>query len=590
MPKKHHRNLYAKPSSSPHSSLKSNSSGNTQNGRVSSSAKTPSTSQSVNELISHLRSTQVTPGKGQEPSSPSSQTPQPQRTVHPSLRNLLDIPETPQPRPRPGQRSRIRRIPGPPPPQSWLAHSRYAPQAVREQADATVPEYPVIRSWVEDDFGLPGSTLPEERTLVDIVCRNMARNWLWHQEYDRMWLASLPAQLKETLLSYIAATVLDARYSSGGKWNPLNVLWPQESELDLLPPGVDYGVLDDSSEVSRIDLEGALGSWITMKRLRKELLLVPKPRENMGTCISTSTRKHSSTFSPTSVPETWDDLDQETDTMPPSPPKPLDLSPTLRFSNLAHLSLALSPFLGSPSSTASWSALLELSPHLSTLRSLSLAHWPLPTLTPNARASNAYVRNPVSRSIPTVRYGGSDMYTEFDNAWDEAANILRRLSRSLYCLQWLDLRGCGMWWAALTWSNALEDADDSDSATDKDRPSRHCDIGPEWTGAWRGVESIGLEVGWAPQDPDKLLKECRNGDLGREQELLAKQDRHSLLDDCESDIEQEKYRRQKERQRYIELVERAETTARGIQALRRQKAGKWINFRLSSREPKIMPD
>lgn len=582
MPKKHHRTLYSKPSSSPHSSLRSVPSPSAQDGRP---PKLPAATQSsVNELISHLRHTQLSSGKDHESSSRYSPLLRSERTVHPSLRNLLDIPETPQPRPRPGLRSRTRRIPGPPPPESWLEHSRYAPREVRERAIARTSDSVVIQSWAEDDIGLPGCTLPEERTLTDLVCRTMAKDWPWHQQYDGLLLSSLPLGLKEILLSYLAAAAPEASPSWRGKENTLSLLWPQEHDSESLPPGIDFDVLDDSSEVRRLDLEGALGTWITMKRLRKELLSTSKLRIDARNNFSVDNTKTAPGPLDPAVPDTWDDLDQEIDGMSKSLSKPFDIGPTLRFTNLAHLSLALSPSIESLSSVGSWAALLDLSSHLSTLKSLSLANWPLPTLTPNARASNAYMRNPVSRSLPIVRYSGSDMYTELENTWEEAANILRRLSRNLYCLQWLDLRGCGLWWGALTWPGYPEGAADSDSIGENGRHPRLSDVGPEWNGAWRGVELLGLEVGWAPH-PSHKQRHCRDDEVGTKQELSPVHDRLEFWQNWDPNVEREKYRQHKERQRYMELVERAETVARDVRAFRRQKGGRWIDFRLSKREP-----
>jgi hypothetical protein len=87
-----------------------------------------------------------------------------------------------------------------------------------------------------------------------------------------------------------------------------------------------------------------------------------------------------------------------------------------------------------------------------------------------------------------VVYGGSDMYTAHDNDWREAAGILRTLSRSLYCLEWLDLTGCGSWFDALRWTPPATSSSDDVSEN----------VGPEWNGGWRGLRTLILRVGWQP--------------------------------------------------------------------------------------------
>lgn len=583
MPRKHNRAFYAKPNSSPHASLKKTRDAGGQDGRLSSSANSTSTSQSsVNDLITHLRQTQLSSAGDLEQSAASAQSPRPQRTVHPSLRNLLDIPDTPQPKPRPGQRPRVRRVPGPPPPESWLDSSRHAPSSVQERGAGEDLGQIVQRSWVDQDLSLPGCKMPRAGSLIDTVCRSMARNWHWHREHDGFWLSTMPVSLKELLLSYVAIVVLEDGSSWSGKDSALNLLWPREGELDASLLGMSYENLDDSSEVKRLDLGSALGRWMTMKRLHKELLLKTRSSLNVSNQVSASATEVPSVPACLSVPDTWEDSEQEAKNLATFPSRPTNALSTPRFSNLLHLSLALSPFVESPTSIGSWSSLLDLSAHLSILRSLSLANWPLPTLTPNARASNAYMRNPISRSLPTIRYGGCDMYTEFNNAWEEASSILRRLSRNLYCLQWLDLTGCGSWWGALTWSESAEDGDILESIIDEERPSKRSDAGPEWNGAWRGVEFLGLEVGWAPSAFDEE-EDRRETKVSPEQQLSHTPDNFLVRPGWDPSTERRRYYQRKEEERYMELEQRAETTGREIQAIRRRQGGRRVNVQLSRR-------
>jgi len=159
-----------------------------------------------------------------------------------------------------------------------------------------------------------------------------------------------------------------------------------------------------------------------------------------------------------------------------------------RFVNLKHLSLALN--LASSAAPPSWASLMSLSTHLSQLQSLSLAHWPTPTYTPNAAKGRVRMVDTARPSLPNQPFGGTDLYSAFDNDWREAAGILRSLSRNLYCLSWLDLSGCGPWLTALTWHDENAEAGSAD-----------------WNGAWRNISKIILGVGWLPGRPSAIEDE-----------------------------------------------------------------------------------
>ncbi len=97
------------------------------------------------------------------------------------------------------------------------------------------------------------------------------------------------------------------------------------------------------------------------------------------------------------------------------------------------------------SSAASWRQLLSLASRFTALTHLSLAYWPEPTLTPNAKLASV-----VSPDGRTVQYGGTGPYSHsLDNDWSEAILLLRRLSKVLYRLEYLDLTGCAEWYPAL---------------------------------------------------------------------------------------------------------------------------------------------
>ena len=152
------------------------------------------------------------------------------------------------------------------------------------------------------------------------------------------------------------------------------------------------------------------------------------------------------------IPESWDEDNHLA--------APLSVS---RFPALTHLSL-------SNPANVSWKGLLSLSPHLATLTHLSLAFWPPPSLTPNSKT--AYRESPAGN----IDYGASNYYSSYDGDLSEAAGVLRRLSKATYCLQWLDLTGCSDWVQALGRSD-----------------------GPDWAGAWRGLETVKIGQGWIPK-------------------------------------------------------------------------------------------
>lgn len=78
---------------------------------------------------------------------------------------------------------------------------------------------------------------------------------------------------------------------------------------------------------------------------------------------------------------------------------------------------------------------------------LSLAHWPVPSLTPNAK--NTVVQ---SQHGQEIQYGGTNHYSHtLDNDFREAADVLRRLADRLPGLEYLDLTGCTDWLRALRW-------------------------------------------------------------------------------------------------------------------------------------------
>lgn len=491
MPKKHQQKaLLTKPQpSTPHTLSSSKST--TQN---------ESSSRNVNDLIRESRRLQIR-------NEPRDLQPASAASIHPSLRAVLDLPILPPPVPRFGARSsgpsRLRRIPGPPPPRSWLTDSIHAPASLRNAAEA---DNCGVRIQLRSS-SLPNGAFPPPKSLQNLVLKKIASTWEWHAQNDYDYLEILPTNLKETLLSYLAV------YNEA-QINPLRLLFLNHEH-------------EERAEVHRLDLSNALGVWTTFKQLERDLVVKQSPVRR-----------------PDAEIETWETAEASDDLSSPA----FMLGTVHNFINLKHLSLALPPV---HTKAASWSSLLSLAAELRTLTSLSLAYWPQPTFTPVAASTRAVITTPRS---PPVVYGGTDMYTAHDNDWREAAGILRTLSRSLYCLKWLDLTGCGDWFAALRWRSSSSSSDLSSS----DR------YGPEWNGGWRGLERLILEVGWKPEP----LYTDASGP-GLDQQLWNLEDERKM------------YRYRKERQRYAEIHNTAQSVARYLRALRKEAGGRWIEVDIS---------
>ena len=584
MPKKRHNPTFAKPVSTPHHTLLISGPRN-QNDRFSSpSSSSISTTTSVNDLIHHLRRTQISSSSDDRTANPT-QFVAP-RSVHPSLRNLLELPETPPPRPRPDARRngvgrRVRRTPGPPPPQSWLLGNNDLSSEQAEDVETAAAETERVIYRLER---LPGTTFPPKNGLLHMTLKIMAQQWAWHVAYDGQFLAMLPSHIKVLLLSYIAVYARDQPLRG-----LVRGLKPLFAASDDAESEVDSYQISESDGIARLDLGGALGRWIGFKELNNEIFLSQKPG------LVAEQRKSKET-----VPSSWDDEYDEDDaggSKPFSIPKSLDHS--LRFENLRFLSLA-----HPHPAAANWKSLLKLLSRLSILTHLSLAHWPVPTLTPNA--INARIRHPTNRSL-TFSYGGTDTYSAMENNWAEAAGILRKLSHETYCLKWLDLEGCGDWVAALNWNGVGPDGEEYSPGS----------TGPEWNRSWRDIEFVRLGPGWLPHiDDSEMLgfySHTNRQPARQEQQQQAPALRslaasihappaalsrargiengttsiednsyggESSSDNTSWDVEIEriKYRRSKELERYREAMRAARAVQRRVLQIRREARGKWVHF------------
>ncbi|KAI9754998.1 MAG: hypothetical protein M4579_004472 [Chaenotheca gracillima] len=477
MPRKHHHPHFSKPAGTTHRSL-------TTSPHASSSAAANTSGASVNDLLSNLRRTRI--------SSPDDRA---QRhyevanapTVHPSLKGILNVADTPPPRPRPGMRLApgARRGPaGPPPPSSWLNTSRHAPAHLREHPRTHDQQ----RSRPDRLDRLPGLDIPDEHSLLDICLSRLARNWAFHVEFDQHYLATLPGNIKSVLLAYIAthgpATGLDI--------NGLKVLFRDADEVEGA---------NSSDDITHLDLAGAAGTSLSLKQLDK---FFSNPRSNPVAPTAHPVHPTTDMRSPQGAKSVQPQLQQEQEQeqhkkqqqqqLPHSDDDfgeswealadaltslSTPIPSTARFPCLTHLSLS------HPSPSASWSRLLDVTPHLVTLTHLSLAYWPPPYLTPNSKTATTS-----SRYSGSISFSGSDYYAEYEGDWSEAAGVLWRFSRATYCLKWLDLEGCGQWANALEWQGAGGYA--------AWEPS-----GADWTGGWRGVETVVVSQGPLPSPPTR---------------------------------------------------------------------------------------
>ncbi|KAE8354907.1 hypothetical protein BDV28DRAFT_146612 [Aspergillus coremiiformis] len=572
MPKKHHKSTFTKPASTAHHTLAFSGCRDRQNDRFRSHASS-SESPSVNDLIDHLRRTQVSNAPSEDGPRSTFRVVAP-RSVHPSLRNLLEVPETPPPRPRPDARRagvggrRMRRTAGPPPPESWLL-GNYSLDSLEgnSMADIGAAEREKIIYRLDR---LPGATFPPRHTLLHLVLKSMAVHWAWHLEYDGQFLALLPSHIKGLLLSYVSIHARDQPLQ--GMMHGLSPLFEKRrpDDGDNRTEGDLYQ--ENDLEISRLDLSGAVGRWMTWKQLSSELFVSAKP-----SVVQSDMKKP--------VPFSWEDeLDNGSSNTGDDTRLPKMLTQGLRFENLRYLSLAHP----NPAAT-DWNSLINLLSRISTITYLSLAHWPVPTVTPNA--INARVRHPGQRSL-TFAYSGTDTYSSFENNWAEAAGIMRRLSRVTYCLKWLDLEGCGDWIPALNWDGVGPDGEAYVT-------------GPEWNGSWRDIEFIRLGPGWLPHlDDGELspLPSSARSTYPSSSSIVSSSSpalprslvssihvpsvdvdvspTQSTDSDLPWDVELEriKYRREKELERYREAVQAAKAVQQRVLQTRKAGKGKWVHF------------
>lgn len=460
--------------------------------RPSQSAPPTKPSRSVNERLAQLRAEQAPKPTIEHRNEIASLA-----TTHsmpPALRQMLNLPETAPPTIR-SRRQRIlasrRAPPGPAAPESWLATSQHAPAHLRARnksgkAAEDMRHIPTsFNKLAKLDDSHP---LPVPASLVDTTLKAMAIYWDNLVEYEQFNLCALPPYLKASLLSYI------------GMYGPKEGI--TSHDLKVLFLGDSMPGSTGSEDVSRLDLTGLLSSCFTIGDLRKILSKSQSDaefvRELEGLSLENEQfpKEQPPPAAQDPVLESWEE--------------DLHAEPTLaaaihgpRFPNLTRLSLA------NPGAFASWHQLLLISPQLSTLTHLSLAYWPTPNETPNS--SKAFVHHKHAR----IPIGGTNIYSEMDDDWQDPANILRRLSNNTYSLKWLDLEGCNDWLPALTWTRSNNRADRwversfgrlaAMNDTFEELQTSPKVQGPDWNGSWAQVKYVNVSQGVIPCDVASVI-------------------------------------------------------------------------------------
>lgn len=295
---------------------------------------------------------------------------------------------------------------------------------------------------------------------MDIALRNMAVDWEYQRSYNLYYIYNLPDRVRMALIHY-----LNTESEPGLSLLDLKViLLPQAPEDDagngvVAEPPPSPSSLNEG--ITHLDLSTSIERSIKLRELSS--FLFPTNTDGDGPLL-----------------DSWDAPE------PTAIPRPL-------LVNLTHLSLAASP---ETSSLCSWKQLLAFSSHLPTLTHLSLAYWPIPSLTPNATFAKV-----VSAQGQTFQYGGRNPYSHMlDDDWSEAILVLRKLSKSLYGLGYLDLTGCASWVRALT-AHSHGPNDETDLI--------------DWVGDWGKIEAVILTTGSAPPGKDE------SGKVDKYKELIS---------------------------------------------------------------------
>ena len=115
----------------------------------------------------------------------------------------------------PNEPAPTRRIPGPAPPRSWIEQPR------NKLRRTSIPE--IVRSRTDPTPPFPGLELPSRRSLIHHTLLALGTHFYDHQEVNKYNLPSLGVQLKQWLLTYIAAKNIAGPITKEG----LDVLFPR---------------------------------------------------------------------------------------------------------------------------------------------------------------------------------------------------------------------------------------------------------------------------------------------------------------------------------------------------------------------------
>jgi hypothetical protein len=373
----------------------------------------------------------------------------------PDVRKALGVPDSAPPRPEVGVRTRDRyRTPGPAPPKSWVARSTWTPVLALRSGRRSLKKHTNVKERIRPRHLFRFALLAGFDDAVDnehppslahLALKAIAESWDLFDQEDWPALAEVPLRLRLEIISYIGmyGTTIDIR------------------DLEAL--------LQGSEGIPHLDLACLIGhSYLTPKKLAR---LIDKSEQPIDDPQD-------------SVLESWD-AEGETSLS--------NLRPTSRFSSLSHLCLS------HPGPGASWQDLLWLAKSIPQITHLSLAYWPRPTLTPNLATTTIS-----SGSGPDVTAGGSHYYSDFDQDMAEPASLLRQLSGSLLCLQWLDLEGCQSWMKAL---ESLADAPRGSS----DPWAETATMPPVFISNWKKLAYIRCAQGWLPSVAGVEAAERRTG-------------------------------------------------------------------------------
>lgn len=381
--------------------------------------------------------------------------------------------------------------------------------------------------------------MPPPRSLRHHCLRTFAEHWVELSEYEQYYIPTLPMVLREALLSYLT-------------------LYGEEGCLDFKSFKILFQPEEDGAleweDVRFLDLTGVLGADFSLndvgKCLKRVLAQVPEDLEALSLSDATSKGKAKA---PVDVADSWEEEIDDDDDAQPVLPAQLTVP---HFTNLSRLSLAHA------GECASWPDLLKISPNLNKITHLSLAYWPRPTQTPNATSTS------MVSDYARVSLGGTPFYSDLDDDWHEASNILRRFSVNTYSLEWLDLEGC-QWIRALTWHPFTPDT--TQHAVDTWSIAA-ASPGPDWNDAWRRIVYLNFFQGWIPADrkslqnmpagviPVQLMRWLREGkDEDKNWKLNTKERGYAV-------------------QEWIEKEKTSRSVASEILAMRRRKEGSWCKI------------